>query len=220
MFVSHKHRFVIFPDPMGACNWLGHRLEPWLDQPTARNRKSSTETHFFYGMSPAEAELAFDMIGQPYCRYTSIAIIQNPFRRMVKLYDRIALTDPLWQMRRALGGSDPTFAHWLQNTRASGPGAGYSRGARWRRFGAWSAQAWAGQKVTHLVPLESPDQLQQILRSQGIPLNLRCRASDHEMFQFPEMSRYDATSAALIKERYWSDLSLYRLQQPELRLIA
>lgn len=221
MFISHKHRLIIFPDPLGSCNWLDPRLRPWRDQVVATTPKGNARCHFFNGMSPAEAELAFDMIGLPFGSYIRIAIIQDPYQRMAQLYDRIAKTDPLWKMRRTFGLADPTFGSWLETTRPDGRGAGYALGARWRRFGAWSAQAWAADRATHLVPAEAiADHLQPILQQAGIHPDLNRRKADLETDSLCDLSRYDASSTALIKKRYWSDLRLHRHHQPDLRLIA
>ena len=40
-------------------------------------------------MTPKEAEVAFQKMGLNFEEYTKIAVVQNPFRRMAELYDKI-----------------------------------------------------------------------------------------------------------------------------------
>jgi hypothetical protein len=192
-----------------------------LDQPVATKKGACSKAHFFRGMSPAEAELAFDMTGKAFRSYTRIAIVQNPFAKMAQLYDRIATVDPIWRTRRKLGLLDPEFGRWLQHTRPNGSGAGYPKGPRWRRFGAWSAEAWCDDRITHIVRAETAKhELAQVFRHIGIAPAFACRVADQGDQAMSEMARYDATSTELIRTRYQSDLRLYHMQRPELRLVA
>ena len=221
MLISRRCRFVLFPDPMGSCHWMRRALEPWLDQPVAKAKGDSARTFFFRGMSPAEAELAFDMTGHAFRSYTRIAIVQNPYRKMAQLYDRIAATDRVWRTRHRLGLPDPNFGRWLHHTRADGTGAGYPHGPRWRRFGAWSADAWCDSRISHIVRADTAkDELDHFFRQIGISPAFACRASDQGVSQLADMSRYNATSTELIRTRYKSDLRLFHTAASDLRLVA
>lgn len=221
MLISHGCRFVIFPDPLGSCHWIRPALEPWLDQSVALTKGGATSPFFFRDMSPAEVELAFDMTDRPFHNYTRIAIIQNPFRRMVQLYDRIAATDPIWRMRRNFGLPNPEFGRWLTQTRPNGHGAAYPHGPRWRRFGAWSAEAWCDERVNHVVRADTAHlDLTRILRQIGVSAAFASRASDQSAAVPTEMLRYDAASLSLIKSRYRSDLQYFAKGLSHLRLVA
>jgi hypothetical protein len=103
IIISHRCQFIIFGDPLMTSHWLHDALMSWLDQRVAPTRRAINKTLVFNGMSPAEAELTFDLSDLRFRDCTRIAVIQHPFRRMAQLYDRIAATDPLWRLRRRAG---------------------------------------------------------------------------------------------------------------------
>ena len=222
MFVSHRCQFVIFSDPLKSCQWLQNTLSPWADQQIAATKKESRKSLFFNGMSPAEAELAFDLSGLPFHNYTRIAVIQNPFRRMAQIYDRIVATDPVWRLRKRAGWDVPDFATWLESTKPAGNGAGFAIGPRWRKYGAWSADAWADGRITDFVRAETvAEDLRAVFRKMGVAPIFADNSEEQEMHRFAEMLRYDANTMDIIRQRYCSDLKLYHKQPaPKLRLVA
>ncbi|MEL6838162.1 MAG: hypothetical protein AAFP85_02650 [Pseudomonadota bacterium] len=221
MLVSHRCRFILFPDPMGACPWIARALEPWLDQPVVGTRNAMTQSYFFRDMSPAEAELAFDMAGFAFRNYTRIAIVRNPVNKMVQLYDRIARTDKIWRMRRSVGVGDPGFTRWLASTRPNGAGASPLGGPRWRRFGAWSGQDWCADHVSHVVRAENAqDELAEVFQDIGISPAFGGRALDALTLMRSAESRYDAEARRIMKDRYAWDLALYARNADNLRLVA
>ena len=221
MIISHRCQFVVFTDPLMTCRWLHDALSPWTDQRTALTRRSLLNTLFFKGMSPVEAELAFDVSGLRFRDYTRIAMIQNPFRRMAQLYDRIAATDPIWRWRSKMGWPTPDFRKWLQDTKPDGNGACSINGPRWRRFGAWSADTWADGRVTHFIRAENAGaELRLVFQEIGIAPIFDAPTCDVRLHRFPEMLRYDAATIDLIRHRYRTDLQLYQRPAKELRLAA
>lgn len=220
MLVSHSRRFVLFCDPLGACPWISHALAPWLDQPIARDLGSSGPTTLFDDMSPKEAEFAFDMMGFAYRNYTRIAVVRNPIYKMSQLYDRIAATDRIWQLRRNLGASDPDFGRWLRSTRPDGLGAGHKSSPRWRRFGAWSAKEWCGDHITHTVRAECAKRdLTQVFAEIGLAPAFGGNAGDAPK-HLPRRHQYDDASTALINDRYAWDFRIYNSYAPDLHLVA
>jgi len=218
MLISHRHRFIVFPDPLGSCQWIKPVLQPWLDQTIAPRRRSSSSTLLFDGMSPHEAELAFDFLDLPFRDYRRIAIIRSPYAKMAQLYYRIALTDPLWRARGSLGLPLPRFGKWLAQTRAHGLGAGGRTSPRWRRFGAWSVDAWCADCVTDAVQAANAvEELTQIFADIGI-----APAFGERSFYDINRNRlgrlYDRSSIALIKQRYASDLKMGKFDQTFYRL--
>ncbi len=221
MLVSHRCQFIVFSDPLTSCDWMQKTLAPWSDQNIAPAKRKIHKTLFFDGMSPAEAELAFDLSDLPFRNYTRIAVVQNPFRRMAQLYDRITATDPIWRLRRYAGMQVPDFGTWLHSTKPNGKGAGFPHGPRWRRFGAWSADAWADGRVTHFVRAENADaDLRDVFRQMGVAPLFSAPMGDGRPHKFHEMLRYDATTIDLIRHRYRADLRLYQTATPDLRLVA
>jgi hypothetical protein len=221
MIISHRCKFIIFGNPLMTNHWLHDALQPWVDQHVAPTKREINKTLFFHGMSPAEAELAFNLSDLRFRDYTRIAVIQNPFRKMAQLYDRIAATDPLWRFRRHAGWAVPEFEKWLQNTKPNGTGACFSHGPRWRRFGAWSADAWADGRITHFVRAENANtDLRGVFRQIGIAPLFNAPADDGRPHRSYEMLRYDAATIDLIRHHYRADLQLYQRAAPELRLVA
>lgn len=221
MLISHSYRFALFPEPMGACPWIDLALDPWLDQPVATTKNAVAGSYFFRDMSPSEAELAFDMAGFAFRSYTRIAIVQNPYAKMAQLYDRIAATDRVWRTRRMLGFKNPEFTRWLRSTQPNGNGAAFHTGPRWRRFGAWSAAEWCGDRITHVVRAETAEQdLPEIFRGIGIAPAFGGRAIDALKLGQSVTSRYDDEARTLIRERYEWDLQLYSRLSADLLQVA
>lgn len=220
MLVSHSCRFVLFLDPLGACPWVERALKPWLDQPVAGCRAATTSTYFFKGMSPAEAELAFDMSDLAFRSYTRIAVVRNPFAKMEQLYRQIAATDPIWRMRDSVGVGAPAYLRWLRSTRPHGHGAGHIGSPRWRKFGAWSARAWCGDRISHVVRAETAERdLAPILSGLGINAQLGGRASDLSA-RLIAQTEADPRVRELIYARYHWDMQFYQPSKPDLRLVA
>ncbi|MDX8350382.1 hypothetical protein SLH49_20530 [Cognatiyoonia sp. IB215446] len=221
MLVSHRYQFIVFPDPLGACPWISRALEPWLDQPIVGSRNATTQSNFFRDMSPAEAELAFDVAGFAFRKYTRIAIVRHPAQKMVQLYDRIAKTNKIWRMRRSVGVGDPGFTRWLASTRPNGYGAAPFGGPRWRRFGAWSGEAWCGDYVSHVVRAENAEEeLTEVFHGLGISPGFSGHALDALTLMQPTQSRYNAEARTILRNRYAWDLNLYGHEAKNLQLVA
>ena len=63
MIVSHKCKFILFSDPLGAGANVMHALSPWSDEIIAAGPDNKQDRMFFHGMTPTEAEWAFDASG-------------------------------------------------------------------------------------------------------------------------------------------------------------
>ncbi len=218
MLVCHSKRFILFNDPLGACPWIEDVLSPWIDQPVADNIATARHTYFFKDMSPTEAELAFDIMGLPFRSYRRIAIVRDPFAKMEDLYDRIADTDRLWQMRGRIGMGAPDYVRWLRRTRPCRNGAGNSASPRWRRFGAWTVRAWCDGRISHVIRAESA--AQDILRVLG-PLGVNpAIPEDTNRSLRPARYREVPQVKALIGARYHWDLRHYPPAQRRSALAA
>lgn len=219
MLVSHRYKFVLFPDPLNACPWIGPALQPWLDQTVASGNQPGAGLPLFRGMSPQEARLAFDRMGYDFSAYTRIAVIRNPYAKMAQLYYRITTSDPVWRMRHHMGIEPPDFGRWLRSTRADGRGAGYHGSARWRRFGAWSAKAWCGDCITHTVrSSHAADDLMPIFADMGLVPAFGHREV-HELGRQRLARLYDHDSVKLICDRYGFDLAICRTAPPVRKVI-
>ncbi|WP_342077426.1 hypothetical protein [Yoonia sp. SS1-5] len=220
MLVSHSCRFIVFSEPLGACPWVAGALLPWLDQPVASDWRKSAGTNLFSGMSPVEAEIAFDLMGRDFADYTRIAIIQNPYARLTKLYDRIAQARHGWRLRRRIGLSNPDFHRWLRTLSNKPCRKRMGRRQCWQSIGAWSLDAWCADRVTHVVRAEFANaELGAIFGDMGFAPAFGDHAEQHQSLG-THLRRYDAPSRDLVADRYAPDLALYDKRQPDLRLVA
>lgn len=220
MIVSHERRFIVFADPLGAGGNILHGLSPWSDVEIVSERNRTEETPFFHGMSPQEAEWQFDGMGLAFRSYFRISITEHPFTRMARLYDRIAQTDTIWQMRHLTGIGLPDFQSWLRNTQANGIGAGTRNSPRWRQQGAWSAKFWEAGKISHTIRAEAIEEdLSPALAELGIAPSMDA-APVNEWDQNAGMERYSAESASLMMDRYGWDMAQFGYASPRFRNAA
>ncbi|MEO1637977.1 MAG: hypothetical protein AAFU41_01860 [Pseudomonadota bacterium] len=209
MLISHRHHFIIFPDPLESCHWIRRALAPWVDQSVASRQESKGKTAFFDGMTPSEVAAAFARDGRDFDAYARIAIVQNPYLRMAQLYDKISDQDPVWRFKERLGVPKPLFDDWLQSTRPSGNGAGNALSPRWRRHAAWSADEWCDGRIDHVIRAENAmTDLQRVFRKLGIAPAFRCRSTDQHELQKRTIDRYASRSIATMRKRYRSDLNM------------
>jgi hypothetical protein len=221
MFVSHRFRFIVFPNPSGSGHFLNRALAPLVDQRVGSMPGTRDNSLLFHKMTPQEAEIAFSLMGINFGNYTKIAIIENPFKRMADLYDRICLADPVWRIRSRLGIAQPTFGRWLQKTKADGVGAGTRFSPRWQRLGAWSADAWATDHIDHFLHADTAVQdLSKIFRHLTFASDTSLGIEATARMPNEQMTRYDAASTNIIKQRYRSDLEILHSRRHELQLVA
>jgi hypothetical protein len=213
MIICHSRRFIFFSNPKTGSESMRALLAPWSEERVLPYRERTAQTPFYPHMSPAEVEWTFDGLGLPFRAYTRFTVVRNPYPRLVSLYRMIGQVDGLWRLRRRLGLGQPDFADWLRGTRPAGSGGGGRAHQRWRRYAAWSAQDWCGDRVDHVLRLEHLDaDLPPVLQSLGIAPgrvpHLNSRA-DEDWAGY-----YDAGSIALVARRYAYDLDRFGYQAP------
>ncbi len=212
MLISHRCRFILFTAPLVTCDWVARAFAPWEDQRVTGTRRPWNRQGFHQGMTPAQAKRAFDRLGHPFADYTRIALIQNPFRRMVHLYDRMTLTDPIWRLRQAAGFPIPGFTEWVQHTVTGNDPTSLAR---------QSATQWAEGQICHFVRAEYAAQdLRPVVQSMGVTPLLPPPDHSPAVHKFREMLRYDQATIDIIRREFADDLQLYHSATPHLRLVA
>ena len=206
MIISRARQFMLFPDPLAVATPIVQALQPWSD--------TATSDLFFDAMTPIEAEWAYDAADLAFYGYLRIAVTEHPFTRLARLYDRIAQTDTMWQLRHMTGIGLPDFNQWLRTTSADGHGAGGRSSPRWRQHGAWSARHWESGRISHNVRLESiEDDLAPVLNDLGI-----AHAFENLTPAFVErdawLDRYDQASVDFMKTQYAWDLAQFGYAAP------
>jgi len=211
MFVSHACQLIIFPDPLGASLEQCQILHPWLD---ASATATWRDGHLYPDMPPRDALVKIQATHEAVSTYTKIAIVENPYKRLLRLYDRIVLKDPLWRLRRMAGIANPSFASWLEKTKTYGPGAGGFFCPAWQRFGAWSADQWSGGVIDHFVRADSLTRdLQRVFRQMKVAPFLTPSTFQNDPDLYAALQRYDSHTSALIRDRYSFDLSIIQYQK-------
>ncbi|MEM8537363.1 MAG: hypothetical protein AAGF56_05820 [Pseudomonadota bacterium] len=209
MLISHRHRFVVFPDPLDVCPYIRRALDPWIDRSLRHLATGRAGLSTSTIMTPTEVARDFPAGEGRFDDYTRIAILQDPYQRMAQLYHMICHSDRYWQLRQDWRFGVPSFDRWLAATRPFGRGAGHILSPRWRRHGAWAAEPWCAGHVTHVARAEAAaDDLSQIFRLRDIAPSFSCRDSDQTGVAVPDKRIYTQGSVALIEARYAVDLRL------------
>ena len=210
MLVSHRYKFILFQDPLGESPWIADALQPWLDQVVPLVARKGADLPLARHMSPLETAQTFAESGRDFDAYTRIAIIRNPYSKLAQLYYRIAMKDPVWRFRQQLGCNYPNFGRWLKKTRPNCFGAGFPGGPRWRKFGAWSADAWCGGVVSHTVRAsDAARELAEIFDCIGITPAFGNNRID-EFGRSHLKALFDNESRCLVRHRYQTDLAICR----------
>lgn len=220
MIISHHRRFIVFADPLGAGDAILQALAPWRDVDIASVRNANEHSTFYEGMTPQEVVWQFDGMGLAFQSYLRIAVVEHPFSRMARLYERIAQTDALWKIRQMTGLGLPDFETWLRNIHPDGLGAGSRSGPRWRQHAAWSAKNWEAGVINHTVRVEAIEEdLTPVLAELGIAPSLNI---EHIQTWGPDdwMDRYSPDATALMMKRYGWDMAQYGYVAPRFRRAA
>ena len=203
MIVSHERKFILFVDPLGAGQAVADSLSPWVDS----DLRGGGKDHFRPDMSPNEAEWAFDASGLAFRSYARIALVEHPFTRIARLFDRIQTQDRLWRLRQTSGLLPPKFNSWLSSITPNGRGAAGRRGPAWRRFGAWSAKCWMADLINYPIRLEYLEQdLTPVLSELGIAPALDY--APHSVYEGWE-DLFDARATRLMHSRYSWDMAQF-----------
>jgi hypothetical protein len=209
MIISHARKFIYFPDPLDIAPSLTRGLMPLGETNLVTIEKDGVDRPFFQGMSPHEAEWSFDALGHAYRSYMRVTLVENPYVRLVRLYEKISTDDPFWVARRQAGLGRRDFTSWLASIQQNGPGAAGKHGPRWRRYAAWSAKAWCGDHISHVVRAEAiEDDLEPVLRILGVAPAFDTGFTRYEK---PDQWQqyYTEKATQIVQERYAWDLAQY-----------
>jgi hypothetical protein len=220
MIISHQCHFVVFFDPLSSHQWLQLALSPWADQHVSSTGRATQKTPFYIGMTPTEAKAEFARQGLDFDKYRRIAIVQNPYRRLAALYDRIRSSDPLWRLKSLTGVQTPDFRSWLVEGQYTSKGLLSRLLPGWRRQAAMSTEEWAAGLIDNFVRAEFagvdlPAAMRQL---DVVPVvNFAAYQPQH---RFAEMLRYDRETMGVISGRFANDLRLYQGLRTRLDLVA
>lgn len=218
MIISHTHRIVFYSNPKTGSESLRSLLAPLNEEPV-RPWKNCTSRHPFYPhMPPTEALNVFAAMGWNFAQYRHITCVRNPFPRLVSLYEMIREVDGVWALQNRLGFSPPSFQKWLERTRPNGLGGGGRSHQRWRRFGAYSADAWCAGLVPFVLRLEHLEQEWPVLIARlGLPVSYEV---PHENKRVTRnwAEYYDSATTPIVMNRYAKDLQRFGYHPPTANL--
>ena len=218
MIICHSRRFIFFSNPKTGSETMRALLAPFAEEPVVAYRARTRERPFYPHMSPVEAEWTFDALGLAFRSYRRITCVRDPFTRLVSLYRMIADVDGLWRLRRRAGLGQPDFETWLRSTRPSGRGGGGRAHQRWRRYGAWSAQHWCGDRISDTLRLETlAHDLPPLLDSLDI-VPPTAALPQHNARDPVDISQwYSPSTSALVARRYAWDIAHFGYARPNLQ---
>lgn len=209
MFVSHACQFVIFPGPLGTSPELSQLMKA-MPVHTANTRQP-----YHRHLPPRAALSKAQGADANILSYPKIAIIENPYTRLVRIYDRIVARDPVWRLRRKAGIAIPQFTAWLNRTQRGGASATGFLHPLWRRHGVWPADKWSGGVIDHFVRADQLNQdLQQIFHQMKVSPILPAAAKSSDADLYAAMQCYDSYTAALVRDRYSFDLRIFQDDPP------
>ena len=102
LIVSYERQLIVFAIHLAlgqrfACAIaLGRRQG--REERRTKQRKSVLLRH-----DPSRSRVAARRYGARFCNYLRVPMTEHPFSRLARLYDRIAQTDAIWQLRHMAG---------------------------------------------------------------------------------------------------------------------
>ena len=168
MRISHRFRFIFFCNPKTGSESVRKLLEPYSDVLGTVYRQRTPQNPFYSHMMPREAKVVFDEWGWDFDGYTKFVFVRNPWARLVSLYEMIT-------QNAGVEAGPAGFAEWFRTIRPYGPGGGGEDWKRWRKYGTYSLDNYAGDgsgrllvdKVIRLEDIGS--ELIPFLESLGLP---------------------------------------------------
>ena len=166
MRISHRYRFVFFASPKTGSASVRAFLNPYSDIFDRSFVQTDAANPFYSHMRPIEAKAAFLNRGWQFENYYRFVFVRNPWARAYSLYKMICNLDK---------GFNRSFEAWLRSSKPSGHGGGGPDTARWRKYGTYSIEKFAGDGqggllVDEIFRLEDIATLPKRLREKGIPI--------------------------------------------------
>lgn len=207
MRISHKQRFIFFANPKTGSETVRNLLDPVSDIRGVSYLQITREFPFYSHMRPVECKAVFDRAGARFEEYFRFTFTRNPWARMVSLYKMI---------RRQDREITVPFGDWLRSVSPGAAGGGGHDSQRWRKFGTYSLQNFAGDGTGNLLVNEvfRMEDMQHViadLRQRGIvpPGDAQVPRINASPDRARWQDWYDDETRALVSERYRDDISLF-----------
>lgn len=219
MRLSHTHEFIFFSNPKTGSESVRKLLDPYSDVAGVPMWQRTEEQPFYTHIKPVEVREILNERGFDYDEYFTFTFVRNPWARMVSLYEMIfgdrreyGLTGRLPKLVRnalRIHPSPAGFRKWLRSVRPYGPGAGGPSDQRWRVYGTYNIQHYAGDGegnliVDQIIRLEDINiALPRLLSEIGLPESAgrsvpRVNSRRHATYE----TYYDDDAIELVRRRY------------------
>lgn len=210
MRISHRYKFIFFCNPKTGSESVRNMLNPYSDVLSTNFRNRTPQNPFYSHMTPLEARSVFEALHWEFGSYRKFVFVRNPWARLVSLYEMIAQNQPET-------AHTPGFTEWLYTIKPYGPGGGGEDWKRWRKYGTYSMDNYAGDGagtllVDRVIRLEDIDSdLIPYLRSLGLP-DLDGNSAPHfnrrgKMRHYTEY--YNGETRQLVERLYSLDIRNY-----------
>ena len=208
MRISHTHKFIFFANPKTGSKSVRDMLDPYSDIRDIDYRDITDENPFYSHIRPIEMKEIFEKKGWDYDSYYSFTFIRNPWKRMVSLY----------QMINSYKVLKVSFSRWLKSTAVDGKGGGGKDFQRWRKYGTYSIQNFAGDGdkllVNQVIRLEDiNEEVPKLIKKLNLPIeedfkiiksNTRDQRDSKPVKHYTEY--YNQELIDLVAERYKYDI--------------
>lgn len=207
MRLSHQHKFIFFANPKTGSKSMRGLLNPYNEIADRRFLQTTEEEPFYTHMRPIEVREIFAKRGWPFGEYYRFVFVRNPWTRLASVYDMICRADREFNL---------SFAAWLQSIKTSGEGGGGPEWQRWRRYGTYSIESFAGDDsgqllVDDIFRLEDIQLVPDRLRARGIPIPpgetvpwLNRAETEQDLLR-----HYTPELVALVRERYAKEIAQF-----------
>jgi hypothetical protein len=200
--ISHRHKFIFFSNPRTGSESVRLFLDPITDVFSVEIPKITEKHPYYHHIRPIEVHNHFNKIGLNFLEYYRFTFVRNPWKRLVSTYFRI---------KKFIPNFHSSFEEWLLNT---SPGEDGGKGhdlQRWRKYGTYSIDNFAGDHVSEVFRLEDIDSLPKKLYEKGIPVDPYSKVPfiNKKDIDIDYKELYTQKTIDFVYEKYYNDIIKY-----------
>ena len=228
MRISHRYRFAFFSNPKTGSESVRAMLGPFSDIDNVTWETRTEENPFYAHIRPIEMRDLFAERGWDFDQYYRFTFVRNPWARLVSLYEMIhgykrsasAVSRLATRAADLVAGRTPEpsvagFQRWLRTVKPDGTGGGGAEHERWRRYGTYTIDAYAGDGqgrllVNDVFRLEDMDEaVPRIIERLGLVVESARAPRVNARRHAPYSTYYDDASRMLVEQLYAGDIERF-----------
>lgn len=202
MRLSHKHKFIFFSNPRTGSESVRLFLDSITDVFSVEISKITKEHPYYHHIRPIEVHDHFNNLGINFFEYYRFTFVRNPWKRLVSTY---------FLIKKNILNFDLSFEEWLFSISTDGFGGGGNDMQRWRKYGTYSIENFAGNYVSEVFRLEDVNILPQKLYEKGIPIDPNCKVpyinKKGSDIEYTEV--YNKKTIDFVYEKYYNEIIKY-----------